>query len=79
MRALKWSLAPLMMAWPLLIGSLHDHVGSWPLLVTGALLLAWRFPEARWLAITAGGGLILLGLLGEAEWACVPTRWPSMP
>lgn len=68
MRALKWSLAPLMMAWPLLIWWLHDHVGSWPLLVTGALLLAWRFPEARWLAVTAGGGLILLGLLGEAEW-----------
>ena len=68
MRDLKWCLAPLMMAWPLLIWWLHGHVGSWPLLITGALLLAWRFPEARWLAVIAAGGLILLGLLGDAEW-----------
>lgn len=63
-----WLLAPLMMAWPLLSWWLHDLVGSWPLLIAGAGLLAWRFPEARWLAATAGAGLVLLGLVGEAEW-----------
>lgn len=66
--ALRWLLAPLMMAWPLLIWWLHGLVGSWPLLIAGAGLLAWRFPEARLLAAVAAAGLILLGLVGEAEW-----------
>ena len=28
--------------WPLLVLLLHDDVGSWPLLIIGAALLAWR-------------------------------------
>ena len=56
-----------MLLWPVLVLTLHDRVGSWPLLVAGALLLAWRLPQARALAMMAGVILVGLGLLGHAE------------
>lgn len=56
-----------MVLWPVLVLSLHARVGSWPLLLIGAALLAWRLPQARKLAILAGVVLVGLGLLGHAE------------
>ncbi|MGO1534451.1 MULTISPECIES: hypothetical protein [unclassified Halomonas] len=53
--------------WPLLVLLLHDDVGSWPLLVIGAALLAWRMPQARYLAAAAAVLLVALGGLGHAE------------
>lgn len=55
------------MAWPLLAWWLHDALGSWPLLIGGVLLLAWRLPDARRLAAIAAGVLLLTGLLVDAE------------
>lgn len=57
----------LLLAWPPTVFLLHDTLGSWPLLVAGALLLIWRVPQARTLALTAGAVLVALGLLGRAE------------
>lgn len=54
-------------AWPLLVFVLHDTLGSWPLLVAGAGLLAWRLPQARTLAIISAALLLTLGALGHAE------------
>lgn len=59
--------ALVMLLWPVLVLTLHGRVGSWPLLVIGALLLAWRLPQARTLALVAGIILVGLGLLGHAE------------
>lgn len=53
--------------WPLLVLLLHDDIGSWPLLVIGAALLAWRMPQARYLAAAAAVLLVALGGLGHAE------------
>ncbi|MGO2245729.1 MAG: hypothetical protein ACTH5L_04880 [Halomonas sp.] len=53
--------------WPLLVLLLHDDVGSWPLLIIGAALLAWRMPQARYLAAAAAVLLVALGGLGHAE------------
>ncbi|WP_253927012.1 COG4648 family protein [Halomonas hibernica] len=53
--------------WPLLVLLLHDDIGSWPLLVIGAALLAWRMPQARYLAAAAAVLLVGLGGLGHAE------------
>lgn len=55
------------LGWPLLVWWLHDDVGSWPLLAGGVLLLAWRMPEARRLAILAAACLVLIGLLIDPE------------
>lgn len=55
------------LAWPLAIYLLHDSVGNWPLLIVGALLLVWRVPQARYLALIAAAALIALGLLSRAE------------
>lgn len=55
------------LAWPLLVFTLHDALGSWPLLVLGAGLLAWRLPQARFLAIAVALSLLALGALGQAE------------
>lgn len=57
----------LMMLWPLLVLTLHSQLGSWPLLIIGAALLAWRLPQARLLAMIAALVLVGLGLLGQAE------------
>ena len=57
----------LALIWPILVFVLHDHVGSWPLLVVGAALLAWRMPQARYLAIMVAIVLLTLGGLGHAE------------
>lgn len=67
MRVIKWCLAPLAFAWPLLAWGVHDHLGSWPLLIVGALLLAWRLPESRRLAAVAASSLVLIGVLGNPE------------
>ncbi|QJD60850.1 hypothetical protein HG264_09820 [Pseudomonas sp. gcc21] len=56
-----------MLLWPVLVLSLHGQLGSWPLLIVGAALLAWRLPQARTLAIIAALVLISLGVLGHAE------------
>ena len=57
----------LMVLWPVLVLTLHTQLGSWPLLIIGATLLAWRLPQARVLAIIAALVLVGLGLLGHAE------------
>lgn len=57
----------LMMLWPVLVLTLHSQLGSWPLLIIGAALIAWRLPQARMLAIIAGLLLVGLGVLGHAE------------
>ncbi|WP_163558683.1 hypothetical protein [Halomonas sp. NO4] len=67
MRGFKLLVVPLALAWPLLVWGLHDLLGSWPLLAVGAGLLAWRLPEARRLAAIAAAGLLLTGLLVNAE------------
>lgn len=59
--------ALILLLWPILVLTLHARVGSWPLLIIGAALLAWRLPQARTLAIVAGLVLIGMGLLGHAE------------
>jgi len=56
-----------MVLWPVLVLSLHAQVGSWPLLIMGAALLAWRLPQARGQAIIAGLILVSMGLLGHIE------------
>jgi uncharacterized membrane protein len=55
------------LGWPLLVWWLHDDVGSWPLLMGGVLLLAWRLPDARRLGVYAAIALLLTGLLVGAE------------
>ncbi|WP_206668527.1 COG4648 family protein [Pseudomonas saliphila] len=59
--------ALVMLLWPVLVLTLHAQLGSWPLLIVGAALLAWRLPQARALAIIAGLVLVSMGLLGHAE------------
>lgn len=59
--------ALVMLLWPILVLTLHAEVGSWPLLIIGAALLAWRLPQARVLACLAALVLVGLGLLGHAE------------
>ncbi|MGR2739532.1 hypothetical protein ACUY1T_13870 [Billgrantia sp. Q4P2] len=66
-QALKWLGAGIALAWPVLVFVLHDRLGSWPLLAIGALLLAWRMPQARYLATLAAALLLALGGLGHAE------------
>ena len=56
-----------MVLWPVLVLTLHGQLGSWPLLIVGAALLAWRLPQARSLAIVAALVLISLGVVGHAE------------
>ncbi|SNY98283.1 hypothetical protein [Halomonas sp. hl-4] len=57
----------LAVAWPVLVFVLHGHVGSWPLLVAGAALLAWRMSQARYLAIMVAVLMLVLGGLGYAD------------
>lgn len=57
----------LAVAWPVLVFALHDHIGSWPLLVAGAALIAWRMSQARYLAIVVAVLLLVLGSLGHAD------------
>ena len=59
--------AVLLACWPLLVYVSYPVLGHWPLLIAGALLLAWRLPQARGLAMLAAAVLIGLGLLGQAE------------
>lgn len=66
-RGIRLAATLLAMAWPLLVLLLHDTIGSWPLLLVGVGLLAWRLPQARPLAISAALLLITLGALGHAE------------
>lgn len=66
-QVLQWLGAGLALAWPLLVFSLHGHLGNWPLLAMSAALLAWRMPQARYLAGAVAGLLLLLGGLGHAE------------
>jgi uncharacterized membrane protein len=66
-RGLTWLGALIALSWPVLVFALHGHVGSWPLLVVGAGLLAWRMPQVRYLAVVAGCVLVAIGLLGRAE------------
>lgn len=54
-------------AWPVLVFVLHGSLGSWPLLLAGAVLLAWRMPQARHLAVVVATLLVALGGLGHAE------------
>jgi uncharacterized membrane protein len=56
-----------MIAWPVAVFLLHDSIGSWPLLVIGGLLLVWRIPQARYLALLAAVVLVALGLFSRAE------------
>lgn len=57
----------LAVAWPVLVFVLHDQVGSWPLLVAGAALLAWRMSQARYLAMVVALLMLVLGGLGHAD------------
>lgn len=66
-RVLQWLGVGIALAWPLLVFSLHERLGSWPLLALSAALLAWRMPQARYLAIVVAGLLLVLGGLGHAE------------
>ncbi|MGR4067253.1 hypothetical protein [Billgrantia sp. C5P2] len=66
-QAIKWLGIGTALAWPVLVFVLHDRLGSWPLLAIGALLLAWRMPQARYLATLAAALLLALGGLGHAE------------
>ncbi|GGX86772.1 hypothetical protein GCM10007160_12650 [Litchfieldella qijiaojingensis] len=66
-QAIKWLCTLLVMAWPVLVFVLHGHLGSWPLLLIGAALLAWRIPQARYLTIVVAALLLALGGLGHAE------------
>ncbi|MGO2992551.1 MAG: hypothetical protein ACTIDY_13865 [Halomonadaceae bacterium] len=63
----RYASMALALIWPLLVLLLHDDIGSWPLLVIGAALLAWRMPQARYLAAAAAVLLVALGGLGHAE------------
>ncbi|MEH6800514.1 MAG: hypothetical protein V7681_14575 [Halopseudomonas sabulinigri] len=56
-----------LIAWPFAVYALHGRIHSGWLLLVGALLLVWRLPQARRLAMVAAAVLLLLGLLGEAE------------
>lgn len=56
-----------LLAWPLAIFLLHDLTGSWLLLLLGCLLLVWRMPDARVLALIAAAVLVALGLFSQAE------------
>lgn len=53
--------------WPALVYLLHQHLGAWPLLLVGSMLLAWRMPRARGVALAVAAMLLLLGLLGQPE------------
>lgn len=66
-QAIKWLGVGMALAWPVLVFVLHDHLGSWPLLLIGAVLLAWRIPQARYLATVVAVLLLALGGLGHAE------------
>lgn len=57
----------LLLAWPPAVFLLHEKVGSWALLIAGALILVWRIPQARLLALIAAAALVALGLLSQAE------------
>ncbi|KPQ25196.1 MAG: putative membrane protein [Halomonas sp. HL-48] len=57
----------LAVAWPILVFVSHEHIGSWPLLIAGSALLAWRMPQARYLAMVMAASLLTLGGLGHAE------------
>lgn len=72
--AIKWFGILVALSWPVLVFVLHGYLGSWPLLVIGALLLIWRTPQAvskatqiRALAILVAILLLALGGLGYAE------------
>lgn len=67
MRGMSWPGTLVALAWPGLVFVLHDSLGSWPLLLAGTLLLAWRLPQARHLAIGVAALLLMLGGLGHAE------------
>lgn len=66
-QGIKWLGILVALAWPVLVFVLHGHLGSWPLLVAGAVLLAWRMPQARYLALMVATLLLALGGLGHAE------------
>ena len=66
-RMLKWAGMLALIAWPFAVYALHGRIHSGWLLLVGALLLVWRLPQARPLAMVAAAVLLLLGLLGEAE------------
>ncbi|WP_151441912.1 hypothetical protein [Halomonas lysinitropha] len=55
------------LGWPILVFVLHDRLGSWPLLVMGVGLLAWRVPQARRLAFGVAALLLAAGIMGHAE------------
>ncbi|SDU23853.1 COG4648 family protein [Halopseudomonas salegens] len=64
---LRILLGILLACWPLVVYFGHAWLGPWPLLIAGALLLAWRLPQARGIAVFCAVGLVGLGLLGHAE------------
>ena len=66
-RMLKWAGMLALIAWPFAVYAVHGRIHSGWLLLVGALLLVWRLPQARPLAMVAATVLLLLGLLGEAE------------
>lgn len=66
-RMLKCAGMLVLIAWPFAVYALHGRIHSGWLLLVGALLLVWRLPQARRLAMVAAAVLLLLGLLGEAE------------
>ncbi|WP_240538659.1 COG4648 family protein [Halomonas sp. SH5A2] len=66
-KAIKSLGVVLAVAWPVLVFVLHDQVGSWPLLVAGAALLAWRMSQARYLAMVVALLMLVLGGLGHAD------------
>lgn len=66
-QGIKWLGMVLAVAWPILVFVSHEYIGSWPLLIAGSALLAWRLPQARYLAIVMGAALLMLGGLGHAE------------
>ena len=66
-RMLKWAGMLALIAWPFAVYALHGRIHSGWLLLVGGLLLVWRLPQARPLAMVAAAVLLLLGLLGEAE------------
>ena len=53
--------------WPLLVYLLHQQLGAWPLLLFGSVLLAWRLPRARGIALAVAATLLLPGLFGQPD------------
>ncbi|MDI5985962.1 hypothetical protein QLQ85_14285 [Halomonas sp. M4R5S39] len=67
MRGIKWLGMLAALGWPILVFALHGTLGSWPLLMMGAGLLAWRIPQARLLALGVAALLLAAGGMGHAE------------